>query len=166
MKQRKNEQGKPLAKIDGYELFIRNGAYYVRFHDSNQVLQETKVTKGQFAAFLKSAAQAKKERNEMDRHIEQSLQTDVSLHNRMLDPDESLEDRIIRKAEIERLRESYRFLTEIQWRRLYQYFYEEQSYEQIAKAENVHHSSVEDSIRIALETLGKILRDSRTPPKM
>ena len=102
----------------------------------------------------------------MDRHIEQSLQTDVSLHNRMLDPDESLEDRIIRKAEIERLRESYRFLTDSQWRRLYQYFYEEQSYEQIAKAENVHHSSVEDSIRIALETLGKILCDLRTPPKM
>lgn len=160
MKQSKKEQGKILAQIDGYELFVQKGVYYVRFRDSNRVLQEVELSKGQFATFLKSAAQAKKEKNEFDRHIEQSVQTEGSLQSRRLDHDESLEDYIIRNNEIERLKESYQFLSEVQRRRIFKYFYGEQSFEQIAEAEKVHHSSVEDSVYTALEVLKNILRNS------
>lgn len=165
MKQREKKQSKPLAKIDGYELFVRNGAYYVRFHDSNQVLQETKVTKGQFAAFLKSAAQAKKERNEMDRHIEQSELTEATLQRRMTNKPLPLEDRLHTEMENDRLRQAIKELPELSRKRIYLYYFERMTLEQIAKKEGVDPAPVWRSIQRALDMLGTILGEEY-PPKL
>ena len=159
MKQRKIEQGKPLAKIDGYELFIRNGAYYVRFHDSNHVLQETKVTKGQFATFLKSATQAKKEKNEIDRHIEQSELTEATLQRRMANRQLQLEDQLHTEMENDRLWQAIKELPKLSQKRIYLYYFERMTLEQIAKIEGVETYPVWISIQIALKKLRTILEE-------
>ena len=160
MQQKKREQDKPFAKIDGYELFVRNGAYYVRFSDSNHVIQEAKVTKNQFAAFLKSVAQAKKEKNEQDRHIEQSELTEATLQRRMTNKPLSLDERLIADIENERLRQAIKKLPELSQKRIYLYFYEQMTLEQIARIEGIEIYPVWISIQIALKKLRTILGEN------
>lgn len=159
MKQRKRDQDKPLAKIDGYELSVRNGAYYIRFSDSNHVIQEAKVTKNQFAAFLKSVAQAKKEKNEQDRHIEQSELTEATLQRRMANKPSPLEDQLHTEMENDRLWQAIKELPKLSQKRIYLYYFERMTLEQIAKIEGVETYPVWISIQIALKKLRTILEE-------
>lgn len=153
MKQRKRDQDKPLAKIDGYELFARNEAYYVRFSDSNHAIQEAKVTKNQFVAFLKSVARAKKEKNEQDRHIEQSELTEATLQRRMTNKPLPLDERLIAEMEKERLRQAIKKLSKLSQERIYLYYFEKKTLEEIASKEGVDPSAVWRSIQRALDLL-------------
>lgn len=153
LQQRNREQDKALAKIDGYELFVRNGAYYVRFSDSNHVVQEAKVTKNQFVAFLKSVAQAKKEKNEQDRHIEQSELTEATLQRRMANKPSPLEDQLHTEMEHARLRRAINGLPEVLRRRLELHYDQKLTFEQIAMIEGVTNQAISKSIRLAIEKL-------------
>lgn len=61
-----------------------------------------------------------------------------------------------RKAEFIRVSSCY--LTKTQRRRLYRYYYQNLTYEEIAKKESVHLTTVKESIDAAIEILRKHLK--------
>ena len=65
------------------------------------------------------------------------------------------EDELIRRLEQERLPRLIASLPEVQRRRLTAYYYEGLTYQEIAKRENVHHTTIMRSVDLAVKNLKK-----------
>ena len=94
--------------------------------------------------------------NAVDRHYEQSEQTEIPLNLRAIDKPESVEDAVIRKLEYERLYQAISQLSDTQRRRLILYYFKGLTYKQIAKREGVCVSSccqIGDSRRNKIEKI-------------
>ena len=89
--------------------------------------------------------------NETDRHYEHSELSEASLHKRMPEQGESIEDTILRQLENETLCLAIDALPEIQRRRLTMYYFGELTYEQIAEMEGCTKRAVKFSVDIAIE---------------
>ena len=65
------------------------------------------------------------------------------------------EDELIRRLEQERLPRLIALLPDVQKRRLTAYYYEGLTYQEIAKRENVHHTTIMRSVDLAVKKLKK-----------
>lgn len=95
--------------------------------------------------------------NEIDRHYEQSEQTDASLYDRAFIHLETVENIIVCNIQREKLHQAISQLPEIQKRRLLMYYFDDLTYEQIAKKEGCTKVAVKYSVDKALQTLKKLL---------
>ena len=95
--------------------------------------------------------------NEVDRHYEQSEQTEQSLNRRAAQPQKSVEEAVFQRAEVETLRQAIAKLPEKQRRRLVLYYFGDFTYEQIAEMEGCKYQTVQDTIYAALKNLKKFL---------
>ena len=91
--------------------------------------------------------------NEVDRHYEQSEQTEQSLNRRAVKPQESVEETVSQRIEVDKLHQAIAQLPEKQRRRLVLYYFGEFTYEQIAEMEGCKYQTVQDSIYTALKNL-------------
>lgn len=96
--------------------------------------------------------------NELDRHIEQSEVWESTLNTRAFHKVEGIEEIVFKKIQIERLHRAIKSLPEIQRRRVWMYYFENMTYEQIAKKEGCTKMPVKRSIEIAIEHLKKELK--------
>ena len=93
--------------------------------------------------------------NRVSRHIEHSELTDETLNDRAFYKAERIEDIVSESIEYEQLHRAVSELPEVQRRRLKLYFFDELTYEQIAKLEGCTKRAVKFSVDIAVEKLKK-----------
>ena len=145
-------------KDNPYELIINNNLYLIKFLDSKRKLQVIEVSYEVFKVFDNYELQDLKQLNEYDRHIEHSKIYENNLELRSKYKALSVEDEIIRKRTIEELKKAIDLLSEIQKRRVKMYYFENKTFEEIAKIEKISRQNVHKSIGIAIEKLKKNLK--------
>ena len=95
--------------------------------------------------------------NEVDRHYEQSEVTEATLNRRAAKPQESVEETVSQRMEVDKLHQAIAKLPEKQRRRLVLYYFGEFTYEQIAAMEECKFQVIAKSIKTAEKNLKKIL---------
>lgn len=161
----KNADFRPKRRKDKnnpYEIFTVgvNTAcprYYLSFVDSNGVKQCIEIDKALFDAFDEFELDDLSFMNEVDRHYEQSEQTEQSLNRRSIQHQEPVEETVFQRVEVDKLHQAIAKLPEKQRRRLVLYYFGEFTYEQIAEMEGCTIMPVKRSIDTAIENLKKFL---------
>ena len=161
----KNADPRPKRRRDKdnpYELFTTGlgtsqPRYYLAFVDSIGTEQCMEIDKALFDVFDRFELDDISFMNEVDRHYEQSEQTEQSLNRRIAQPQKSVEEAVFQRAEVETLRQAISKLPEKQRRRLVLYYFGDFTYEQIAEMEGCTHPAVIKSITSALEKLKNFL---------
>ena len=148
------------ASDNPYEIFTvgrdtPQPHYYLSFTDSCGEKHRIEISKTLFDAFDSFELDDLSFLNEMDRHYEHSELSEASLHKRVSEQGESIEDTILRQLENETLCLAIDALPEIQRRRLTLYYFGELTYEQIAEMEGCTKRAVKFSVDIAIEKLKK-----------
>ena len=162
----KNIDPRPKRRKDKdnpYEVFTTGidtaqPHYYLSFEDSSNVKQCIEIDKALFDAFDHFELDDLSFMNEVDRHYEQSEQTEQSLNRRISQPQESVEETVFQQVESETLHRAIAQLPEKQRRRLILYYFGDFTYEQIAESEGCTISPIKRSIDAAIEKLKKFLR--------
>ena len=93
--------------------------------------------------------------NEYDRHIEHSELSEITLNNRAINKNDNLEESIIGLLEYEKLKKLINELSDIQRNRIKKYFFENKTYEEIAKEEKCSKVAIKYSIDNAIEKISK-----------
>ena len=107
----KNIDPRPKRRKDRdnpYEIFTTGidtaqPHYYLSFEDSSNVKQCIEIDKALFDAFDHFELDDLSFMNEVDRHYEQSEQTEQSLNRRASQPQESVEETVFQQVESETL---------------------------------------------------------------
>ena len=129
--------------------------YYLSFEDSGGVERCVEIDKPLFDVFDRFELEDISFMNEVDRHYEQSEQTEQSLNRRAAQPQESVEEAVFQRVEVETLRQAIAKLPEKQRSRLVLYYFGDFTYEQIAEMEGCSKRAVKFSVDIALKNLKK-----------
>ena len=137
-----------LESIEKEEL------YFIKFKDDKGEHLVT-VTKEVFDVFDESEKQDNNMMVRNSRYIHKYELSDEALSNKMLNNQTSIEDKLINDFEIEELYEAINELSDIQKRRIRKYFFEDKTFEEIAKEENCTKRAVKFTIDIALEKISK-----------
>ena len=161
----KNIDPRPKRRKDRdnpYELFTTGlgtaqPRYYLAFVDSIGIKQCMEIDKTLFDAFDRFELDDISFMNELDRHYEQSEQTEQSLNRRAAQPQKSVEETVFQRVEVETLRQAIAKLPEKQRRRLVLYYFGGLTYERIAEMEGCTYPAVMKSITSALEKLKNFL---------
>ena len=161
----KNADPRPKRRRDKdnpYELFTTGlgtaqPRYYLAFVDSTGTEQCMEIDKTLFDVFDRFELEDISFMNEVDRHYEQSEQTEQSLNRRAAQPQKSVEETVFQRVEIKTLRQAISKLPEKQRRRLVLYYFGDFTYEQIAEMEGCAFQVVAKSIKAAEKNLKKFL---------
>jgi len=137
---------------------LGNGKYVVTFKDGTNKLKVIEISEKIFQTMNSFELDDISELNEFDRHIEHSEIFENNLNERAMDKPISLEDEIIKKLDFDELKKAIQELPEIQRNRLKKYYFEDMTYEEIAKEENCSKVAIKYSIDIALEKISKKLK--------
>ena len=137
-----------LESIEKEEL------YFIKFKDDKGEHLVT-VTKEVFDVFDESEKQDNNMMVRNSRYIHKYELSDEALSNKMLNNQTSIEDKLINDFEIEELYEAINELSDIQKRRIRKYFFEDKTFEEIAKEENCTKRAVKFTIDITLEKISK-----------
>lgn len=148
-------------KDNPYEIFTTGLGtpqphYFLAFVDSTGAEQCVEIDKALFDAFDRFELDDISFMNEMDRHYERSEQTEQSLNRRAVQPQESVEETVFQRVEVETLRQAIARLPEKQRRRLVLYYFGGCTYEQIAEMEGCSKRAVKFSVDVALKNLKEI----------
>lgn len=106
--------------------------YYLSFVDCGREKRCIEIDKALFDAFDEFELDDISFMNEVDRHYEQSEQTEQSLNRRAVKPQESVEETVSQRIKVDKLHQAIAQLPEKQRRRLVLYYFGEFTYEQIA----------------------------------
>ena len=161
----KNADTRPKRRKDRdnpYEIFTTgiNTAhphFYLSFKDSSGSKRCMEIDKALFDAFDSFELDDLSFMNEVDRHYEQSEQSEWTLAKRAVQPQESVEETVFQRVENEALHRAIAQLPEKQRRRLVLYYFGGFTYEQIAEMEKCKYQTVQDTIYAALKNLKKFL---------
>ena len=162
----KNADSRPKRRGDKdnpYELFTTGlgtaqPRYYLAFVDSTGTEQCMEIDKTLFDVFDRFELEDISFMNEVDRHYEQSEQTEQSLNRRAAQPQKSVEEVVFQQVEVETLRQAISKLPEKQRRRLVLYYSCDLTYEQIAEMERCTVMPVKRSIDVAIRKLKNFLK--------
>ena len=131
--------------------------FYLLFKDSGGVKCWMEIDKALFNAFNEFELDDLSFFNEVDRHYEKSEVTEATLNRRAAKPQESVEETVSQRMEVDKLHQAIAQLPEKQRRRLVLYYFGEFTYEQIADMEGCTISPVKRSIEKAIENLKNFL---------
>lgn len=131
--------------------------YYLSFVDGSGTKRCMEIDKALFDAFDEFELDDLSFMNEVDRHYEQSEQTEASLNRRAAQPQEPVEETVFQRVEVDKLHQAITKLPEKQRHRLVLYYFGEFTYEQIAEMEGCKYQTVQDSIYAALKNLKNFL---------
>lgn len=137
------------AKDNPYTLAKIEGQHFLSFRDGQEVLREITIDKNLFHIMDRLELEDLSYLNAVDRHYEQSEQTDICLNLRAIDKPEYVEDAVIRKLEYERLYQAISQIPDTQRRRLILYCFKGLAYKQIEKREGYTFQAVAKSMTAA-----------------
>lgn len=162
----KNLDPRPKRRRDEdslYEIYTAgintaHPRFYLFFKDGGGVKRWMEIDKALFDAFNEFEFELDDLSffNEVDRHYEQSEVTEATLNRRAAKPQESVEETVSQRMEVDKLHQAIAKLPEKQ-RRLVLYYFGEFTYEQIAAMEGCTISPVKRSIEKAIENLKSFL---------
>ena len=123
--------------------------YYLSFVDSNNMERCIEIDKPLFNAFDRFELEDISFMHKVDKHYERTEQTEASLNKRAVKPQESVEEIVSQRIEVDRLHQAIAQLPEKQRRRLVLYYFGEFTYEQIAAMEGCKFQVIAKSIKTA-----------------
>ena len=129
--------------------------YTITFKDVKGRLNKVEVSEEVYRVFDKFELQDIKELNEYDRHIEHSEIFENNLESRAINKQIPTDEMVENKINNEKLREAIQELPKIQRERLKKYYFENKTFEEIAKEENCTKRAVKFSVDIAIEKISK-----------
>ena len=129
--------------------------YTITFKDVKGHLNKVEVSEEVYRVFDKFELQDIKELNEYDRHIEHSEIFENNLESRAINKQIPTDEMVENKINNEKLREAIQELPKIQRERLKKYYFENKTFEEIAKEENCTKRAVKFSVDIAIEKISK-----------
>ena len=161
----KNLDPRPKRRRDEdspYEIYTAgintaHPRFYLFFKDGGGMKRWMEIDKALFDAFNEFELDDLSFFNEVDRHYEQSEVTEAMLNRRAAKPQESVEETVSQRMEVDKLHQAIAKLPEKQRRRLVLYYFGEFTYEQIADMEGCKHPAVMKSISSALKKLKNFL---------
>ena len=145
-------------KQNPYTLSIENGIEYLSFPDGEGVHHKIEVSHDLFSQFDTFELEDISYINVVSRHYEFSELSEQALNERAFMAQESMEDMVLRKLQSEQLYAAIQTLPEKQRKRLVQYYFDNYTYDQIAKIEGCTIMPVKRSIDKAIEKLAKLLK--------
>ena len=161
----KNLDPRPKRRRDEenpYEIYTAgintaHPRYFLAFTDGSRVKHWMEIDKALFDAFNEFELDDLSFFNEVDRHYEKSEVTEATLNRRAAKPQESVEETVSQRMEVDKLHQAIAKLPEKQRRRLVLYYFGEFTYEQIAAMEECKFQVIAKSIKTAEKNLKKIL---------
>ena len=161
----KNLDPRPKRRRDEenpYEIYTAgintaHPRYFLAFTDGSKVKRWMEIDKALFDAFNEFELDDLSFFNEVDRHYEQSEVTEATLNRRAAKPQESVEETVSQRMEVDKLHQAIAKLPEKQRRRLVLYYFGEFTYEQIAAMKECKFQVIAKSIKTAEKNLKKIL---------
>lgn len=148
---------RPKRRKDKYNPYTiyktPDGVCHIAFRDGQGVPHRLEISEELYHQFDQFELDDLSHLNVVDRHYEQSEQTEESVNERAFGKRESLEDEVLRRLENEALHKAISELPEKQRRRLALYYFEGMTYEQIAALEGCRYQTVQESIYGALKKL-------------
>ena len=157
----KNIDSRPKRRKDQdnpYEIFTTGiesaePHYFLSFPNGEGVARCIEISKAVFDAFDRFELDDISYMHKVDRHYEQSEQTEESVNKRAVHTQEPVEETVARQMEIENLHLGIAQLPEKQRRRLVLYYFGELTYSQIAELEGCTIMPVKRSIDVAIKKL-------------
>lgn len=145
------------SKDNPYKLDYNDNEhiYTVTFLDNKNVIQTIVISEDIFKAFDNFELEDIKELNEYDRHIEHSEIFENNLIERAADKSMQVEEIVENQIISEELKKAIQELPKIQRKRLKKYYFEDKSFEEIAREEHCTKRAVKFSVDIALEKISK-----------
>ncbi|MEG0576805.1 MAG: sigma-70 region 4 domain-containing protein [Bacilli bacterium] len=127
--------------------------YYIVYKEDCMI----ELNSQEYKKFMSFKSEEVRTNNINSRYIEHSELTEVTLHKRLLNKQCNITEIIHKKNIIKKLYLAISSLNKIQQKRLIMYYFDDMTYEQIAKAEHCSKSAVKFSIDIAKDHLKKEL---------
>ena len=131
--------------------------YFLSFKDVNGTHHRMEIDSELFEALDQFELDDISFMNEVDRHYEQSEQTEASLSRRATEQQDTVEEEVQRLMEAEALHKAIAQLPETQRRRLVLYYFGNFTYKQIAGMEGCTKRAIKFSVDAAIERLKEIL---------
>lgn len=132
--------------------------YLVSFKDSKGIKQTVKVTIEVFNLFNEFELKDLSQMNEYDNHIEHINLEEEQIYLKSKNKPKKLEDEVIEKINIKELMNEIKQLPKIQRERFIKYYFDDMSYEEIAKKEGCSGRAVKYSVDRAFEKILKKLK--------
>lgn len=146
-------------KYNPYTIYKNEcGDCFLSFKDGQGVQHHFQIDQNLFSVFDQFELEDLSYLNVVDRHIEQSEQTDASINERAVQKADTVEETVIRNLSNERLHKAISKLPETQRRRLVLYYFLDLTYKQIAEMEGCSHPAVIKSVKSALNALKKFFQ--------
>ena len=144
-------------EVDDYilEYIEDERKYYISFKDSAKQDCRIEIEKEIFEKYMNSIKAYVKIKNETSRHYEHVSLSDTEIYKRAFEPEETVEDIVIKNINKEKLRQARKELSDVQIRRIDLHIVNEITIRDIAKLENVQKSQVQKSLKLGLKNLKK-----------
>lgn len=140
-------------QLNTYVLSIENKEYYVAFSDGNGAHHKEKISRELYELFDRFELEDISQINVISRYHEHSELTEGTLNRRALVHTEPMEDGVYRKITYDQLHTAIGELPIIQRRRVFLYYFEGYTFEQIAEMEGCTRRAVKFSVDIAVKKL-------------
>lgn len=147
---------KRRKEIDNpYTLLIEDDKFYILFKDSRNILHKQSVSKEVFEIFNESELRENNSFSSNYRHISCDDITEELFYKKVLVTPKTIEEEFDTKELLNDLRLYINDLPDIQKRRVIKYYFDNKTYEEIAKEEQVNKSSVKRGIDNAIAEISK-----------
>lgn len=160
MPKRRKSKDNPY-KLDYNEM---EHIYTVSFKDNKQKTHNVEVSKTIFEAFNEFELQDISELHKKDKHIDgrridgADEHSEIILYHKAITSIKPIDEEVEEKLLIQDLRKAINQLSDIHKRRIIKYFFDNKTYEEIAKEENCSKVAVKYSLDIAIKKLKEILK--------
>lgn len=146
------------CKDNPYALELNENKYIIKFKDIRNNLCELAITEDLYQAFNKFELDDISQMHKYERHIEHSIIYEENLYKRSFEKQIDLESYVINKLTAEQIKIIIKnSLSEIQKMRLYLYFYENKTLQEIATMQGTTHQAISKCIKNSIKKIREII---------
>lgn len=146
------------SKDNLYILEVNDNEYTIKFKDVRNNLCELVINEDLYQAFNKFELEDISQMHKYERHIEHSIIYEENLYNRSFEKQIDLEAYVINKITAEQIKLVIKCsLSEVQKLRLYLYFYENKTLQEIAIMQGTSHQAISKCIKNSINKIREII---------
>lgn len=151
------------SKDNPYQLVIENNNFHVVFKDSNNIIQDLKISENIYGILsdfeLEDISQMHKDDNHIDfRKIDNSEVIELFVSQNSIIKQKSVEDQVEEKLQNDELYRAIQKLPTTQKERIKKYYFEEKTLQEIANEECCSVPAIKYSIDNGIKKLKEILK--------
>ena len=145
-------------KSNPYTIHENDNRFFVSFKDGQKILHMVEISKELYEQMDKMELEDLSYLNEKERHYEKEDLSEEDIGLRMVQKEESVVDKVIRRNDYDILHESLKVLTDCQKRRVELHFFAKLSYKQIGDYEGCSYQAIQNSVEKSLKKIKKFLK--------